>query len=147
MRWFIYLYPKIWRKRYGKELEQVLQQTGISVKVMIDLLFGILDAWQIELSERKIYGFRMDRLLVLISLLNVLLIVQLISLREVIMLEQIALIIAMLSFFLAVCILIVNMFKVGIAKGFSLNTRLGKLSIGFMGSYALFFVSFLVLAN
>ncbi|GAJ97700.1 hypothetical protein JCM19055_573 [Geomicrobium sp. JCM 19055] len=55
------------------------------------------------------------------------------------MLEQIALIIAMLSFFLAVCILIVNMFKVGIAKGFSLNTRLGKLSIGFMGSYALFF--------
>ncbi|WP_042402594.1 hypothetical protein [Geomicrobium sp. JCM 19037] len=147
MKWLIYLYPKPWRKRYGEELGQVVEHTGLSIKIIIDLLLGIFDAWHVELRERTICGIRLDRLFVLMSTLNVFLLLQLISLREVILLEQIALIIAMLSFLLAVCVLLVNVFKLGITKGLSLNTKLGKLSMAFMGSYALFFVSFLVLAN
>ncbi|MCM3713866.1 hypothetical protein [Halalkalibacter oceani] len=61
--------------------------------------------------------------------------------------EQIALIVAMLSFFLAIVVLIVNMFKVGILPAFSIKTRLAKVSVGLMGSYAIFFITFLVLAN
>ncbi|MCF3943696.1 hypothetical protein [Oceanobacillus alkalisoli] len=147
MKWFIYLYPKSWRRRYGKELVEVLKQTDMSFKTIFDLLLGVIDAWHIELREREIYGFRMSQVLALISLINVLIISKLISLREVILLEQIALIVAMLSFFLAIVVLIVNMFKVGIIPAFSIKTRLAKISVGLMGSYAIFFVTFLVLAN
>ncbi|MGM7635193.1 hypothetical protein [Bacillus sp. Hm123] len=147
MKWFIYLYPKSWRRRYGNELIEVLKQTDRSFKTIFDLLLGIIDAWHIELSEKEIYGFRLSQVLALISLINVLIISKLISLREVILLEQIALIVAMLSFFLAVVVLIVNMFKVGVIPAFSSKTRLAKISVGLMGSYAIFFVAFLVLAN
>ncbi|MCG5104107.1 hypothetical protein [Oceanobacillus alkalisoli] len=147
MKWFIYLYPKSWRRRYGNELIEVLKQTDMSFKTIFDLLLGVIDAWHIELREREIYGFRMSQVLALISLINVLIISKLISLREVILLEQIALIVAMLSFFLAIVVLIVNMFKVGIIPAFSIKTRLAKISVGLMGSYAIFFVTFLVLAN
>ncbi|ENH96742.1 hypothetical protein J416_09199 [Gracilibacillus halophilus YIM-C55.5] len=147
MKWFIYLYPKSWRRRYGDELMEVIKQTDTSFKTIIDLLLGIIDAWHIELSERKVYGFRLSQLLTLIGLINVLVISKLISLREAILLEQIALIVAMLSFFLAIVVLVVNMFKVGIISAFSTNTRLAKISVGLMGSYAVFFITFLVLAN
>jgi len=147
MKWFIYLYPKSWRRRYGNELIEVLKQTDMSFKTIFDLLLGVIDAWHIELREREIYGFRMSQVLALISLINVLIISKLISLREVILLEQIALIVAMLSFFLAIVVLIVNMFKVGIIPAFSIKTRLAKISVGLMGSYAIFFITFLVLAN
>ncbi|MFC0015214.1 MULTISPECIES: hypothetical protein [Allobacillus] len=147
MKWFIYLYPKSWRRRYGTELIEVIKQTDMSFKTIFDLLLGVIDAWHIELREREIYGFRMSQVLALISLINVLIISKLISLREVILLEQIALIVAMLSFFLAIVVLIVNMFKVGIIPAFSIKTRLAKISVGLMGSYAIFFVTFLVLAN
>lgn len=147
MKWFIYLYPKSWRRRYGNELIEVLTQTDRSFKTIVDLLLGIIDAWHMELREREIYGFRMSQVLAFISLINVLIISKLISLREVILLEQIALIVAMLSFFLAIVVLIVNMFKVGILPAFSIKTRLAKVSVGLMGSYAIFFITFLVLAN
>lgn len=147
MKWFIYLYPKSWRRRYGNELIEVLKQTDMSFKTIFDLLLGVIDAWHIELREREIYGFRMSQVLALISSINVLIISKLISLREVILLEQIALIVAMLSFFLAIVVLIVNMFKVGIIPAFSIKTRLAKISVGLMGSYAIFFITFLVLAN
>lgn len=147
MKWFIYLYPKNWRKRYGHEMIEVLKQTGWSFNVMIDLLLGTIDAWKMELSERKIYGFRMSQILLLISLMNVFVILKLISLREVILLEQAALLIAMLSFFLAVVIFIVNIFKVGIKETFSTKTKLAKTSVGLMGVYVLSFMTFLVLAN
>lgn len=147
MKWFIYLYPKRWRRRYGNELIELLKQADMSFKTIFDLLLGIIDAWHIELSEREIYGFRMSQILALISLINVLIISRLISLREVILLEQIALIVAMLSFFLAIIVLIVNMFKVRIIPAFSIKTRLAKISVGLMGSYAIFFITFLVLAN
>lgn len=147
MKCFLYLYPKSWRRRYGNELMEILKQTDFSFHTMFDLLLGIMDAWHTELSERKIYGFRMSQILALISLINVFFISKLISLREVILLEQIALIVAMLSFFLAIVVLIVNMFKVGIIQAFSIKTRLAKLSVGLIGSYAIFFTTFLVLAN
>lgn len=147
MKWFIYLYPKRWRRRYGNELIELLKQADMSFKTIFDLLLGIIDAWHIELSEREIYGFRMSQILALISLINVLIISRLISLREVILLEQIALIVAMLSFFLAIIVLIVNMFKVRIIPAFSIKTKLAKISVGLMGSYAIFFITFLVLAN
>ncbi|TVT27752.1 hypothetical protein FO441_08580 [Salinicoccus cyprini] len=147
MKWYIYLYPKRWRERYGIELITVLKQTGMSSRIMFDLLLGIIDAWHIELSERKILGFRMSQVLVLISLFNVLVITRLISLVGVFILGQIALIIAMLSFFLAMILLVANMFKVGIIPAFSMKTRLAKMSVGLMGSYAVFFIVFLVLTN
>ena len=147
MKWLVYLYPKTWRKRYGNELIDVLKQTDRSFKTIFDLLLGVIDAWHIELSEREVYGFRMSQVLALISLINVLIISKLISLREVILLEQVALIVAMLSFFLAIVVLIVNMFKVGIIPAFSIKTRLAKISVGLLGSYAVFFITFLALAN
>mgnify|MGYP001259420753 CR=1 FL=1 len=147
MKWLIYLYPKSWRSRYGNELMEVWKQTDKSFKIIVDLLLGIIDAWHLELSERKFCGFRMSQVVVLISFINILIISKLISLREVILLEQIALIISMVSFLLAIVLLIANMFKVGIVPAFSMKTKLAKAAVGFMGSYAVFFVTFLVLAN
>ena len=147
MKWFIRMYPKSWRIRYGNEMIEVLKQTDYSFRIVIDLIVGIVDAWIIELNERKILGFRMSQVLLLVSLINVFIISKLISLKEVIFLEQVALVIAMLSFFLAVVLLIANMFKVGILATFSIKTRLTKISLSLMGSYVLFFALFLVLAN
>lgn len=148
MKYFIYMYPKSWRRRYGNEMIEVLKQTDWSFKVVLDLLLGIADAWIMELNERKIFGFRMSQVLLLISLINVFVILKLTSLRGVnVMLEQVSLLIAMLSFFLAIAVLIANMLKVGIISAFSIKTRLAKISLGLMGSYALFFVIFLVAAN
>lgn len=61
--------------------------------------------------------------------------------------EQISLIIAMISLTLAVVVLIVNMFKVGIIPAFSFKTRLGKVSFSLLGTYAIFFITYLNLAN
>lgn len=146
MKWLIYMYPKRFRKRYGNELMEIVKQMDWSLKIIVDLLFGIIDAWRIELNEKEIYGFRMSQLLMLISLMNVLIVMKWISLREVILLEQIALMVAMLSFFLAVVFFLVNLFKVGM-KVFSIKTRLAKMSLTLMGVYVVSFVTFLVLAN
>ncbi|WP_245544958.1 hypothetical protein [Lentibacillus jeotgali] len=142
------MYPKSWRGRYGNEMIEVLKQTDWSFKVVFDLLLGIADAWIMELNKKKVLGFRMSQVLLLISLTNVFVILKLTSLRGVnVMLEQVSLLIAMLSFFLAIVVLIANMLKVGIIPALSIKTKLAKISLSLMGSYALFFTIFLVAAN
>lgn len=126
----------------------VLKQTDWSFKIVFDLLLGLADSWIMELNEKKVLGFRMSQVLLLISLINVFVILKLTSLRGVnVMLEQVSLLIAMLSFFLAIVVLIVNMLKVGIIPALSIKTKLAKISLSLMGSYALFFAIFLVAAN
>lgn len=147
MKWLIYLYPKNWRKRYGDEIIALLEQEDWSFFIIIDLLRGIVDAWKIEINERQVFGIRMSNKLLLISLMNIFIILQYRSSQGVILLEQITLIIAMASFFLAVSIFIVNLFKEGFQKAFSIRTRLSKMCLGFMGLYGLSFIAFLVLAN
>ncbi len=147
MKWFIYLYPKKWRKRYGDELFELLNHTDCSIKVVIDLLLGIIDAWKIELHEKEILGFRMSQILLLVSLINIYIIYRWISLREVIFLEQAALIIAVLAFLLSVSVFIVSIFQEGIKNAFSANSKLAKISVGLFGVYALSFTAFLMLAN
>jgi hypothetical protein len=44
MRWLIRLYPRRWRKRYGGELEAMLEQTSLTPRIMFDLVAGALDA-------------------------------------------------------------------------------------------------------
>lgn len=90
MKWFIYMYPKSWRRRYGNEMIDVLKQTDWSFKIVFDLLLGLADSWIMELNEKKVLGFRMSQVLLLISLINVFVILKLTSLRGVnVMLEQV----------------------------------------------------------
>ncbi|KNE19291.1 hypothetical protein KBP50_18195 [Virgibacillus pantothenticus] len=150
MKWLVYMYPKSWRRRYGNELIEVLNQTDKSFKTVIDLLLGIIDAWHIELSERDIYGYRISQALVLITLINVFIILKVNPLKEVILVEQVAMfavLIAMLSLFLAIVTFIVSLFKFGVKEGFSLKTKLSKTSLGLMGVYAVCITTFLVLIN
>lgn len=44
MRWLVRLYPRRWRKRYGGELEAMLEQTSPTPRIMLDLVGGALDA-------------------------------------------------------------------------------------------------------
>src|SRR5690625_4069688 len=150
MKWLVYMYPKSWRRRYGNELIEVLNQTDKSFKTVIDLLLGIIDAWHIELSERDIYGYRIRQALVLITLVNVFIILRLKPLKEVILVEQVAMFavsIAMLSLFLAGIIFIGSLFTVGVKEGISLKSKLAKTSMGLMGVYGVFIVTFIVLIN
>ncbi|EON70640.1 hypothetical protein H131_20452 [Lysinibacillus sphaericus OT4b.31] len=141
------MYPRSWRKRYGDEITDLLEQTDWTFFMTIDLLRGIVDAWMNEINKREVYGIRMSNVLLLVGLLNILIILQYISLREVILMEQVALIIAMVSFFVAVSIFIVDLFKAGIQRSFSVKTKLSKIAVSFMGLYGLSFIVFLVLAN
>ena len=147
MKWFVYLYPRSWRQRYGDEIFDLLEQQDWTFFMIIDLLRGIIDAWKIELNEREVFGIRMSNILWLIGLINILIILQYRSLQEVILMEQVALIIAMVSFFIAVSIFFVNLFKAGFQNAFSIKTKLSKMAVGFMGLYGLTFIVFLVLAN
>jgi len=149
MRWLVYLYPKTWRKRYGNELIDVLKQTDTSLKTIIDLLIGIIDAWHIELNERYIYGYRISQILVAVTIINAFIVLKLKPLGEVIEVEvfaTIAVLIAMLSLFLAVITLVVSIFKFG-REGLTLKPKLTKTSVGLMGAYGVFMVTFLVLIN
>ncbi|MBG9456003.1 hypothetical protein ABE61_18670 [Lysinibacillus sphaericus] len=147
MNLLIYLYPKSWRKRYGDEILDLLEQKDWTFFMTIDLLRGIVDAWKIEINEREILGIRMSNVLLLVGLINLFIILQYRSSQEVIIMEQITLIIAIVSFFLAVSIFIVHLFKEGLQKAFSISTKLSKMSLGFMGIYGLSIITFLVLAN
>ncbi|MDM5248131.1 MULTISPECIES: hypothetical protein [unclassified Lysinibacillus] len=147
MKWLMYLYPRNWRKRYGDEMNDLLEQKDWTFFLLIDLLRGIIDAWKIEINEREVFGIRMSNVLWLVGLINILIILQYRSLQEVILMEQVALIIAMISFFLAVSIFVVNLFKAGFQNAFSIKTKLSKMSVGFMGLYGVTFTVFLVLAN
>jgi len=149
MRWLIYLYPKTWRKRYGNELTDVLKQTDTSLKTIIDLLIGIIDAWHIELNERYIYGYRISQILVAVTIVNAFIVLKLKPLGEVIEVEifaTIAVLIAMLSLLLAVVTLVVSIFKFG-KEGLTLKPKLTKTSVGLIGAYGVFMVTFLVLIN
>lgn len=145
MRWLIYLYPKTWRRRYGNELTDLLEQTDTSLKTIIDLLMGIIDAWHIELNERYIFS----QILVAVTIVNAFIVLKLKPLGEVIEVEvfaTIAVLIAMLSLLLAVIILVVNIFNFG-KEGLTLKSKLTKTSVGLMGVYVVFMVTFLVLIN
>jgi len=147
MKSLIYLYPKSWRKRYGDEILDLLEQKDWTFFMTIDLLRGIVDAWKIEINEREVFGIRMSNVLLLVGLINIFIILQYRSSQEVIIMEQITLIIAIVSFLLAVSIFIVHLFKEGLQKAFSNSTKLSKMSLGFMGIYGLSILTFLVLAN
>lgn len=147
MKWLTYLYPKSWRKRYGDEILDLLERKDWTFYMAIDLLRGIVDAWKIEINEREVFGIRMSNVLLLVGLINLFIILQYRSSQEVILMEQIALIIAIVSFFLAVSIFIVHLFKEGLQKAFSISSKLSKMSLGFMGIYGVSIITFLVLAN
>ena len=44
MRWLVRLYPQRWRNRYGQELEAMLEQSRPSLRIVVDLVAGALDA-------------------------------------------------------------------------------------------------------
>lgn len=150
MKWFVYLYPKSWRRQYGEELSELLEQTKWSLKAIVDLLLGVIDAWHVELSEKDLYGYRISQFLVLITLINIVIILKLKPLKEVVLVEQvatIAVLIAMSALFLAVISFVVSIFKLGVKEGTSLKSKLMKTSFGLMGVYSVFLVTFLVLIN
>jgi len=147
MKWLIYLYPRSWRKRYGDEIIVLLEQKEWSFFLIIDLLWGIIDAWLSEINERQVFGIRLSYVLLLLGLINILVILQYRTTQGVFLLEQIALIFAMASFLLAVSIFAVNLFKEGFQNAFSIKTKLSKMGLGFMGLYVLNFIVFLVIAN
>lgn len=149
MRWLIYLYPKSWRKRYGDELTDILKQTDASLKTVADLFTGIMDAWHIELDERYTYGYQISKMLVVVTIINAFIVLQLKPLGEVIEVDvftTIVVLIAMLSLFLAVVTLAVSIFKFG-REGFTLKPKLTKTAVGLMGVYGVFIVTFLTLIN
>jgi hypothetical protein len=45
MTWLVRLYPPAWRRRYGRELEELLATRPASLGVAFDLVVGALDAW------------------------------------------------------------------------------------------------------
>jgi hypothetical protein len=45
VNWLIYLYPPAWRRRYGRELEDLLATQPASLGMAFDLLAGAVDAW------------------------------------------------------------------------------------------------------
>ncbi|KPN96314.1 hypothetical protein [Lysinibacillus sp. ZYM-1] len=147
MKWLIYLYPRSWRIRYGDEIIDLLEQKDWSFFLIIDLLWGIIDAWHSEINERQVFGIRLSYVLLLLGLINILVILQYRTTQGVFLLEQIALIFAMASFLIAVSIFAVNLFKEGFQNAFSIKTKLSKMGLGFMGLYVLNFIVFLVIAN
>lgn len=44
MRWLLWLYPRRWRRRYGDEFLAVLEERGLSLLVLLDIVRGALDA-------------------------------------------------------------------------------------------------------
>lgn len=45
MTWLIRLYPPAWRRRYGRELADLLATQPASFRTAIDLVAGAVDAW------------------------------------------------------------------------------------------------------
>jgi hypothetical protein len=45
VKWLLWLYPRRWRRRYGEEFLAVLQERGLSVMMLLDVLRSALDAW------------------------------------------------------------------------------------------------------
>src|SRR5699024_3054565 len=125
MKWLIYLYPKRWRKRYGVEFIEVLKQTDFSFKTVFDLFLGAIDAWDIELRERDIYGYRISQILVIFATINAFIILSSFLWNEGFLLESISLIlvlIAISSLFFSLCTFIFTLIKFGLKECFSIWT-------------------------
>ena len=45
MTWLVRLYPPAWRRRYGRELEELVAAQPASFGTAIDLVAGAVDAW------------------------------------------------------------------------------------------------------
>jgi hypothetical protein len=45
MRWLLHLYPRRWRRRYADEFLALLENQPHSLRVGLDILLGVLDAW------------------------------------------------------------------------------------------------------
>ena len=45
MTWLIRLYPPAWRRRYGRELAELLAAQPASFRTAVDLVAGAVDAW------------------------------------------------------------------------------------------------------
>ena len=45
MTWLIRLYPPAWRRRYGRELAELLAAQPRSFRTAVDLVAGAVDAW------------------------------------------------------------------------------------------------------
>jgi hypothetical protein len=45
MTWLLVLYPPRWRRRYGDELRQLLGSQRFSLRTVVDLIAGAIDAW------------------------------------------------------------------------------------------------------
>src|SRR4026207_1381962 len=43
--WLIRLYPPAWRRRYGRELAELLAARPASFRTAVDLVAGAVDAW------------------------------------------------------------------------------------------------------
>jgi len=149
MKWLIHLYPKNWKKQYGIELKEILEQTKFSFSIIFDVLKGILDAWHTELNEKYLFGYRMSQILVVMTIINVFIILKLKPLGEVIEVEivaSISAVIAVFSLFLAVIFMGVSFFKYG-KEGLTFKPKLTKATFGLMGVYVIFIVPFLTLIN
>lgn len=44
MYWVLRLYPRVWRERYQDEILEVLDQHRVSLRTLLDLVFGAIDA-------------------------------------------------------------------------------------------------------
>ena len=45
MTWLIGLYPPAWRRRYGRELAELIAVQPMSFRTAVDLVAGAVDAW------------------------------------------------------------------------------------------------------
>jgi hypothetical protein len=45
MTWLVKLYPPAWRRRYGRELAELVATQPVSYRTVIDLVAGAVDAW------------------------------------------------------------------------------------------------------
>ena len=45
MTWLVWLYPPAWRRRYGRELAELLATQPGSFRTAVDLVAGAVDAW------------------------------------------------------------------------------------------------------
>lgn len=51
MIWLLKLYPPAWRRRYGRELAELLATQPASLSTAIDLIAGAIDAWMYPQSS------------------------------------------------------------------------------------------------
>ena len=45
MKWWLWLYPSRWRRRYGEEFAALIRDRGWSIATAFDVLRGAVDAW------------------------------------------------------------------------------------------------------